>query len=62
MQPAPFHRLMFADVKHELIEQTTRLSANRRSSAKDRWGGLDLVEGVMELLSGLIKALLGILV
>lgn len=49
-------------MKPELIEHTTRLSANRRSSVKDRWGVVDFVEGVVELLSGLIEVLLGILV
>jgi hypothetical protein len=47
-------------MKPELIEHTTRISANRRSSAKDGWGAMDFVEGVEELLSGLIE-LLGVI-
>jgi len=62
MQPAPFRRLLLADMKHDLIEHTTRISANRRDSAKDRWGALDFVEGAVELLSSLIEVVLGILV
>lgn len=53
---------MLADMKHELIEHTTRISANRRNSGKDRWGALDFVEGAVEMLSSLIEVLLGILV
>ena len=46
-------------MKPELIEHANRISANRRSSAKDGWGAVDFVEGVVELLSDLIELVFG---